>query len=257
VPARVGQAHPQDAAHPRLQVLRGQAGLREPGGGELLAERVDDGGDRDSDRVQALALDQFLGVPDGMIGGVPAGQQHHMHVVRPDRIGGDRGRQRRVDAAGQAHDDGAEAVLVRVVPYAGDQRRVHLGGVGQPRPEQVRLGQLVRRGDFDRRGQCHPPDRDHRAVFGVDGFVRGNRGALSGREVEVGDHQRFLELRPAGQQLPVGPDQDRVAVEDQLVLTADQVSVGEGRAGLAGPPGAQLQPDVVLAALVRGCVRHD
>src|SRR5690606_24246134 len=52
-------------------------------------------------------------------------------------------------------------------------------------------------------------------------------------------------------------DDDGVAVEDELVLAADAVDVGEGAAGLAGAAGAQLQADVVLVAPVRGGVEGE
>src|SRR5690606_7921804 len=50
---------------------------------------------------------------------------------------------------------------------------------------------------------------------------------------------------------------DGVAVEDELVLAADEVDVGEGAAGLTGAAGAQVQADVVLVALVRGGVQGE
>ena len=75
-------------------------------------------------------------------------------------------------------------------------------------------------------------------------------------QVEVGDDQRLLELRPARERLPGRRHEDRVPVEDQLVLPADQVAVRERRPGLPRPPLHQVEPHVVLAALVRRRVRH-
>ena len=49
----------------------------------------------------------------------------------PERVGRDRGHQRRVDPAREAHHDVAEAVLRHVVAQPQLERRVHLGGVVQ------------------------------------------------------------------------------------------------------------------------------
>ena len=65
------------------------------------------------------------------------------------------------------------------------------------------------------------------------------------------------ELRGPGEQLPVGGDDQRVAVEDQLVLAADHVHVRDGRPGLGGPAPHQGQPHVVLVQLVRRAVDVD
>jgi len=52
-------------------------------------------------------------------------------------------------------------------------------------------------------------------------------------------------------------DDDRVAVEDQIVLTADQVDVGYDRVGLDGAPGDQRQPHFVLVPFEGRAVDHD
>ena len=79
-----------------------------------------------------------------------------------------------------------------------------------------------------------------------------------GRQVQVDDHQVFVELRSAGQQGAVRGDHHRVAVEHQLVLAADHVDVRHGRARLDGPALHQRQPHVVLVQLVGGRVDvHD
>lgn len=50
-----------------------------------------------------------------------------MHLVRTERIAGNRQGQRRIDAAGQAQQDAGEAVFADVIAYAGDQCLVHTG----------------------------------------------------------------------------------------------------------------------------------
>ena len=46
-------------------------------------------------------------------------------------------------------------------------------------------------------------------------------------DVEVDDLDRLLELRQVADQVAVGVDDERAAVEDQLVLAADLVDVGD------------------------------
>ena len=109
------------------------------------------------------------------------------------------------------------------------------------------------------RGQRHPVDGHHGAVAGLGGSVRG-RGGVRHRprrgQIEVRDQQRLLELGAPRDQAALGVDDDRIAVEDQLVLAAHHVHVGQRRAGLAGPPGDQFQPGLVLAPFVGGRVRY-
>ncbi len=78
----------------------------------------------------------------------------------------------------------------------------------------------------------------------------------STRQVEVDHEQGLVELGRPGQHLPGRGDHDRVAVEDQVVLPADHVHVGQGAAGLRGPAGDQLAADVVLLAFVGRAVEH-
>ena len=207
--------------------------------------------------VQALPLGQVLGVADRVVGGVPARHQHHVHVLGADRVGGDRGGQRRVDAAGQAEQHRAEAVLAHVVADPEDQRRVHLGQVVQPRPH----GAAARpAGSGGRRGlgaELEPLDRHDRAVLRRrpprgPAAAPGRRPAAS-RSVTT---SASSNCGPAGQQRARRVHDDRVAVEDQLVLAADLVGVGQRGARLPGPALAQLQPVVVLALLVGRGVGH-
>ena len=78
-----------------------------------------------------------------------------------------------------------------------------------------------------------------------------------GGEVEVDHQQLGLELGGPGQQRAVGVDDERVAVEDQLVLAADEVDVGECAVAVPGAAGAQAEPRVVLRRLVRRTVEDD
>jgi len=167
-----------------------------------------------------------------------------LHPVRADRVGGDRRRQRRVDPAGQRQDHRVETVLAHVVPDPEDQRPVHLGRIGQPRPEQPGPFNALRPGDLgapavsaaasmsmvavgpdsagsDSAGSdsadltagaspaliviTEPSHRVHRWSAAC------SPGGAAGR-VQVGDDQRLLELAARGPAArAVGGDQDRVA----------------------------------------------
>ncbi len=88
----------------------------------------------------------------------------------------------------------------------------------------------------------------------LDGGGRVVRGVR--RQVEVDDEEVLVELRRPGEDPAVRGDDDRVAVEDQIVLPADHVHVRERAAGLRGPAGDELAAHVVLVALVGGAVEH-
>ena len=154
-----------------------------------------------------------------MLGGVDAGHRHAVDPLRAEGVAGDGGHEGGVDAAAQAEQHRTEAVLLDVVVQGEDERAVHLGE-------------------------------------GVESGGDGAGGRMRVCRVDVDDEQRRLELGGAGEHGAVGGDDEGVAVEDQLVLPADEVDVGQHRAGLAGPLLAQREADVVLVALVGGGVEH-
>ena len=166
-----------------------------------------------------------------------------VHVLRAQRVARDGGDERRVDAAGEPDQHRAETVLRGVRAQAHDQCRVDLLVVVEPL--RVAAGQLrlVRRDGLV--GEDHVVDPqtvvDH----------PGRRLGRGGRQVQVENDAALGELRGPGDHLAVRVDDDRVAVEDQLVLAADHRQVGGGAAGLLGPLADQVQPGVVLVPLVR------
>ena len=85
--------------------------------------------------------------------------------------------------------------------------------------------------------------------------VRHRRGRR--REVEVDDEQLGLELPRPAEHGAGGVDHDRVAVEDQLVLSTDEVHVCQHALALAGPACAQRQAYVVLVGFVGRAIGHD
>ncbi len=159
--------------------------------------------------------------------------EHAVHVLRADGVGGDDGHQRRVDAAGQRDGHVGEPVLVHVVAGAGHEGRVHLVHGREP---------LGDRGTADVVRVVHPRGRrdvDHgqrrlgRPPPGVEQALAEDRLHL-----DVADERLLGELARPGQQLAVGVEDHRRAVEDQLVLAADLVDVDQGARGV-GRPGGQ------------------
>ena len=58
-----------------------------------------------------------------------------------------------------------------------------------------------------------------------------------GRSVEVDDGAGLLELREPGDEVALVVDDERTAVEDELVLAADLVHVDDGGVGVLGAGG--------------------
>ena len=232
----VGQPHEQGAAHPRLQVLRRDAGQL-----HRLLVGLDHRRDRDDGVVQAQPRRGVLGVGQRVLAGPLRRQPDAVHAVGAEGVDGQRGDQRRVDAAGEAEDDRRHAVLVDEVAQPQHQGPPDLLAVAQ-RLDDRRRARLERRHRLV--GEQVPGHRQR-----ADPAL----GAVGRRRVEgeVDGQQVLDELRCAGEQLAVGGDDQRVAVEDQLVLPADLVAVEDRRLRLGGPPADQRQPQVVLGPLVR------
>ena len=127
----VRERHQQDAADPRLQVLLGEVGLA---AGEALGEhRVEGVGgrvDRQLPEIGAEALGEPPRVGACRLGRVARRHRDAVHALRAERLDGERGRERRVDPAGDADHDVAEAVLADVVAQAELEREPHLLELG-------------------------------------------------------------------------------------------------------------------------------
>ncbi len=140
------------------------------------------------------------------LAGDAAGHEEGDDVARPERLGGDGGRQGGVDAAAHAEDDLAESALAAVVVQAEHE--------GAPDVlDHVRLG------------------RGHR------------RAGLLG----VHDHQVLAERGGLGGDVAGGVHEQAAALEDELVVAAHDVLVGDGHA-VAGRHGAQHAAAQRLAA---------
>ena len=72
-----------------------------------------------------------------------------MHAVGAERLGGERGSERRVDAARDADDDVAEPVLLDVIANAQLEREPHLIELGERRRD--RAGRRLCEVDYEQR----------------------------------------------------------------------------------------------------------
>ena len=165
------------------------------------------------------------------------GHDDRCQVLGPERLRGKSGDESRVDPAREAEHGLFEAVLAGVVAEREDERLVDLGCRRQ------RFTGLV---DGDLRTLP-------RRAQGRNGSQRA--GVTPSRvptpEREVDDHQVLGELSAAGECLAVGGDDDAVAVEDELVLAADEVAEGDRDAVLDRAAGDDLPlPRHPLAAVV-------
>ena len=173
-----------------------------------------------------------------------------MDVVGAEGVGGDDGDERRVDAAGQTDDDVAEPVLGAVVASAEDERLVQLVDRLEQLGDRVvdALGLLHRLGGHEHRRQR--PLR--RAAARVEQAL-----AVGGDDRHVDDHEVLDELLAAVEQVALGVERQRAAVEHQLVLAADLVDVDERRVAVGGAGGEHPLAVGGLAAVVRRGVDVD
>ena len=169
-------------------------------------------------------------VGDTVIAGVARRHEHTDDVLGAERVDGNRRDQGRVDAARQTHEHLRETVLTHVVT----------------RPEHERFVDLAHRCErrLDTRGDpfvewMRVAHRDHRKCGRVDAP---SRIALTlverGSHVDIEDQQVGNELLGASDQHALLVEHERCAVEDELVLAADEVRVDDGDRSV-GRPGRQ------------------
>ena len=146
-------------------------------------------------------------------------RRHHdgAHLVGAQRIDGDGQGQRGIDAARHADQHAREAVLDDVVAHAQHQRLVHLRLGGQGRGQRLRHG----------------------------------RGA-----VELDQLQVFLEVAQLGADGAGRIHDERVAIENQLILATHQVGVDQGHALRADMLAHGVIAQVLLVHVVGRAVRH-
>jgi hypothetical protein len=144
-----------------------------------------------------------------------------VHVLGAERVGGDHGDEGRVDTARQPEHDVREPVLGDVVPRGEDEGVVDLADVVEERLDRRGSAGLGVIGDRARHG-------GERQRHGRVAAARVEQaGAEDGPDVEVDDRGALAELGQARHDVAVVVDDERGAVEDQLVLPADLVHVGD------------------------------
>ncbi len=187
---------------------------------------------------------------------VRRGHRHAGHALGAEGVDRDEGDQRRVDPAREPDDHVLEAALGHVVARAEDERRVDLGvGVEQLRQipaRRRRVGAaLGREGSEVGHHRRHLARRRPRAGVAQ---ARGPRGL----DVDVAHQELLGELRRAGDHVAVVVDHERVTVEDQLVLAADERAEGHRGEAVARALGDHLLALAALAGLVGrgGDVEH-
>ena len=155
----------------------------------------------------------------------PVARRHRdaVHAVGAERLDGERGRERRVDPAGEADHDLAEAVLLDVVAQAELERLAHLLEVVERRVGR-RLAGVDASSITASAARALLREARRRTSRGAPaaGRRRGRRRAAPPRS------------RARARHLALVVEHDRVAVEDQLVLAADRVAERDEAAVVAG-----------------------
>ena len=181
--------------------------------------------DGDFAKGDAQPLGQHPRVLPGVIRAVSGRHGHAGDAFRPERHGRHRRGERAVDAARDPDDRGPEATLPHVVANPEDERLEYLVGlsVGR-RPRRTWRGEVA-------------------AVECQDAHVA---------SVEVGDEQHLLEEGRPRQDPAIGPDQHRAAVEDERVVPAHLVHVGDRRPVGAGRGAEHSLPELRFPQRVGG-----
>ncbi len=156
-----------------------------------------------------------------------------MDAIGAERLDAQRGSHGRVDPPGDTDHDVGEPVLLDVVAQTEGQGQAHLLERGLERDD--RPGELVRL--VDSRFELDDLDRWDLIARAIE--LASPRVAQATRNrvgrLDVDDEELLGEPGRAGDDLTGVVDHDRVPVEDELVLAADEVAEGEERAGVASP----------------------
>ena len=217
---RVRQRHQHRPADPRLEVLRGEP--LQPA--ERVVERPDDALDRDLAEVDAEVLAHLARI-----------------VARPLR-GEARGHRNRVHAFAPSASAAIAAVSAESIPPeipSTTSPKPFFDVVAEPEPErEAHLVELrLERRHGRRNGLLHragrrEPDRGRRRGSRQGPLELLRRTSRRRRPIaSVGststNEQRLLEPRRAGDHLALVVEHHRVPVEDELVLSADEVAEGD------------------------------
>ncbi len=156
-----------------------------------------------------------------------------MDAVRAERAGAERCRHRRVDPTRDADDDFAEAVLYDVVPKAECEREPHLLELRCERDDLRRDGVVVGRERLELDGR-YLRRRFARTIQIASAHVAQPAADGVGR-LDVDDEQVLLKAGCACDDLARRVEDNRVAVEHELILPADHVAERKIRARVARP----------------------
>ena len=159
------------------------------------------------------------------LGGEGGGHDDAGHALGAERVDGDQRHERRVDPAREAEDDALEAVLLDVVAHPERERRVDLR-YGREQRREVAADPLHRwaLGALELAELAYLRQRPaHGRAQPRVAQARGHRRL----QVDVGEHEPLGELRPAREHRALVVDHQRVAVEHELVLAADEVAEGD------------------------------
>ena len=165
--------------------------------------------DRNGLEPDAERARQLVGVVERVARGVLGRHRDADHVRGPERVDGDRGGQRRIDAAREPEHHGLEAVLGHVVARAEHERGVDLrGGLERRRRRPARRARRASRRRRRRDALAATPGTSmrgsgpvlvERALLAQPRVVQAGVEHLV--EVEVGDHQVLGEHRALGEHL--------------------------------------------------------
>ena len=199
----------------RLQILFRDTRLH---AGEGLGQHLDEGLvrglDRDGQGPDAKVGRQPFRVGDAPVAREARRHQHAGHLVGSERIRRDRGNQRGVDPTGETEHHVRKSVLHHVVTSPSTSA-VHLVHRVEERLDPGRLARHseVALADHHLGQRCDLRPSDGRASVHTLAHV------------EVDDEEVFFELTRPRDEGTLLIDDHRRAVEDQLVLTADEIHV--------------------------------
>ena len=250
-PLRVRKRHQDRATDPGLEVL-GREALETL---ERVVVRAHDRLDRDLAEVDAEVLAHLACVVAGVGRREPRWHRRRVDVLGAERVDGDRGGERRVDAAADPEHDVAEPVLGDVVAEPEPEREPHLLELALERDDCRRHGVTDGLGV----GQVEDPrrrDGDPGTLELASAHVAQPTTHCFGR-IEVDNEQRLLEPGSPRDHLALVVEHDRVTVEDELVLAADEVAEGEVGGVVARPRDQHLLAILGLADVERRRRRVD
>jgi hypothetical protein len=184
--------------------------------------------DGDGDGADAQIGGERVGVGDTALAREPRRHEHADDLIGPQGVDCDGGDERRVDAARQPDQDAGEAVLPHVVAGTEDERLVDLLHGWEERLDPrflVLTESRFAHRDLRQGGRPRSAPRVEQAT------------PERGTHLDVDDQQVFDELTRARHESTALVEHHRRAVEDQLVLPADQVHIEHGHRRVGGARG--------------------